>query len=66
MNKLELCTLSFDVITDENGEIKEIKHVAVVDSIFQNEIEKNKEEFIKLSKQVFEFFEKIIRDSNEE
>lgn len=66
MNKLELCTLSFDVITDENGEIKEIKHVAVVDSIFQNEIKKNKEEFIKLSKQVFEFFEKIIRDSDEE
>lgn len=66
MNRLELCTLSFDVITDENGEVKDIKHIAVVDSIFQNEIEKNKEEFIKLSEQVFEFFEKIIEDSDEE
>lgn len=66
MNKLELCTLSFDVITDENGEIKDIKHEVVVDSVFQGEVEKNKEEFIKLSRKVFEFFEKIIRDSDEE
>lgn len=66
MNKLELCTLSFDVITDENGEIKDIKHVITVDSIFQNEVKKNKEEFIKLSRKVFEFFEKIIKDSDEE
>lgn len=66
MNRLELCTLSFDVITDKNGEIKDIKHVITVDSVFQGEVKKNKEEFIKLSEQVFEFFEKIIEDSDEE
>lgn len=66
MNKLELCTLSFDVITDENGEIKDINHKAVVNGAFQSEVEKNKEEFIKLSRKVFEFFEKIIIDSDEE
>lgn len=66
MNKLELCDLSFDVITDENGKIKDIKHEIVVNSIFQNEVEKNKEEFIKLSIKVFEFFEKIIGDRDEE
>ena len=66
MNKLELCIFNFDVITDENGEVKDIKHKVAVNSVLQGEIEENKEEFIKLSKQVFEFFEKIIRDSDEE
>ena len=66
MNKLELCIFNFDVITDENGEVKDIKHKVAVNSVLQDEIEENKEEFIKLSKQVFEFFEKIIRDSDEE
>lgn len=66
MNKLELCIFNFDVITDENGEVKDIKHKVAVNSVLQGEVEKNKEEFIKLSKQVFEFFEKIIRDSDEE
>ena len=65
MNKLELCTLSFDVITDENGETKDIKHEITVNSVFQSEVEKDKEEFIKLLIKVFEFFEKIIRDSDE-
>lgn len=65
MNKLELCTLSFDVITDENRETKDIKHEITVNSVFQSEVEKNKEEFIKLLIKVFEFFEKIIRDSDE-
>ena len=65
MNKLELCIFNFDVITDENGEVKDIKHKVAVNSVLQGEVEENKEEFIKLSKQVFEFFEKIIRDSDE-
>lgn len=66
MNNLEICTLSFDVITDENGEVKDIEHRVAVNSVFQSEVEKDKEEFIKLLIKVFEFFEKIIRDSNEE
>lgn len=66
MNKLELCIFNFDVITDENGEVKDIKHKVAVNSVLQGEVEKNKEEFIKLSKQVFEFFEKIIGGSDEE
>ena len=66
MNKLELCIFNFDVITDENGEVKDIKHKVAVNSVLQGEVEENKEEFIKLSRKVFEFFEKIIRDSDEE
>ena len=66
MNKLELCTLSFDITTDENGEIINIENKVEVNSVFQGEVKKNKEEFIKLSRKVFEFFEKIIRDSDEE
>lgn len=65
MNKLELCIFNFDVITDENGEVKDIKHKVAVNSVLQGEVEENKEEFIKLSRKVFEFFEKIIRDSDE-
>ena len=65
MNNLEICTLSFDITTDENGEVIDIKNKVEVNSVFQGEVEENKEEFIKLSKQVFEFFEKIIRDSDE-
>ncbi|MBO8434347.1 MAG: hypothetical protein IAC55_03375 [Tyzzerella sp.] len=66
MNNLELCIFNFDVITDENGEVIDIKNKVEVNSVFQGEVKKNKEEFIKLSKKVFEFFEKIIRDSDEE
>lgn len=66
MNNLELCIFNFDVITDENGEVKDIKHKVAVNSVLQGEVEENKEEFVKLSRKVFEFFEKIIRDSDEE
>lgn len=65
MNKLELCALSFDITTDENGEIINIENKVEVNSVFQGEVEENKEEFIKLLRKVFEFFEKIIRDSDE-
>lgn len=54
MNKLELCIFNFDVITDENGEVIDIKHKVAVNSVLQGEVEENKEEFVKLSRKSIE------------